>query len=408
MLLLANRSTSNYIVRYRTKGWIMLFSRRLLLGASGATLSLLPLGRSGQILRAQPADPAAAWGAALASADRDPRIRALGWAVLAPNPHNRQPWIAELPGGAPDTVVLRCDLDRRLPVTDPFDRQIVIGLGAFCELFVQAAGEEGRAVTVVPFPEGEPAPRLDARPVALLRLGAPGTASPDPLFRHAAARRSNKQPFDANRPVAPAALDALRDAAMPRGALRFAADAARVTALRDLAWRGMETEGRTRPAWMESVALIRIGEAEVAANPDGISLRGPRIEAARAAGQLTRESLADVDGPGFAQMGAQYRAVIATAMAFAWIVTPGDSRAEQLATGRDWVRLNLAATGAGIALHPLSQVLQEFPQMAALYAEAHRALTPEGGRVQMLGRLGYGAAVPPTPRWPAATRIRAA
>jgi hypothetical protein len=180
-----------------------------------------------------------------------------------------------------------------------------------------------------------------------------------------------------------------------------------VTALRDLTWRGMETEGRTRPAWMESIDLMRIGETEVAANPDGISLRGPRIEAARAAGLLTRESLVDVDGPGFAQMGAQFRAVIATAMAFAWIVTPGDSRAEQLATGRDWVRFNLAATAAGIGLHPLSQALQEFPEMAPLYAEAHRTLAPQGGRVQMLGRLGYGATVPPTPRWPAGTRIRA-
>jgi hypothetical protein len=386
----------------------MPLSRRLLLGTAGATLALLPLGRSGQMVRAQPADPAAPWAFAQANTHPDPRIRALGWAVLAPNPHNRQPWIAELPSSTADTVILRCDLDRRLPATDPFDRQITIGLGAFCELFVQAAAEEGRAVAVTPFPEGEPAPRLDSRPVALLRIGAPGSASPDPLFRHAAARRSNKQPFDANRPVAPAALDALRDAATPRGTLRFATDAGQVTTLRDLAWRGMETEGRTRPAWMESIVLMRIGEAEVAANPDGISLRGPRIEAARAAGQLTRESLTDVDGPGFAGMAAQYRAVIATAMAFAWIVTPGDSRAEHLATGRDWVRLNLAATGAGIGLHPLSQVLQEFPEMAALYAEAHRALAPSGGRVQMLGRLGYGAAVPPTPRWPAATRIRAA
>ncbi|MFN8982898.1 MAG: twin-arginine translocation pathway signal protein, partial [Alphaproteobacteria bacterium] len=57
----------------------------------------------------------------------DPRIRAAGHAIRAPNPHNLQPWLVQLAGA--DRVLLRCDLERRLPATDPFDRQIVIGLG---------------------------------------------------------------------------------------------------------------------------------------------------------------------------------------------------------------------------------------------------------------------------------------
>lgn len=388
----------------------MRLARRSILRTAGAgALALLPVG-TGSVVRAATPDPAAPWDAApAAAAHPDPRIRALAWAVLAPNPHNRQPWIAELPGAALDTVVVRCDLDRRLPVTDPFDRQITIGLGAFVELCRLAAAEEGRAVAVTPFPEGEPGPRLDRRPVAALRLGPPGSATPDPLFRHAAARRSNKRPFDTARAVEPATLAALHAATgAASGTLHLTAAPEPVAALRDLAWRGLLAEGGDRAAWMESVALMRIGEAEVAANPDGIALRGPGIEAGRAAGQITREAFADPDGPAFQQMGAQYRAVIGSAMAWAWIVTPGNSRAEQLATGRDWLRLNLAATGIGLGCHPLSQVLQEFAAMAPLLAEAQQRLAPGGGRVQMLGRLGYGAAVPPTPRWPVETRIRAA
>ena len=64
--------------------------------------------------------------------------------LLEPNPHNRQPWLAELAGE--DTVHLRMDPARRLPHTDPFDRQLVIGMGCFVELMVQAAGAEGLAV----------------------------------------------------------------------------------------------------------------------------------------------------------------------------------------------------------------------------------------------------------------------
>ena len=59
----------------------------------------------------------------------DPRKAALSYAVLAPNPHNRQPWLIELQGD--DTVRIHRDTDRDLPETDPFHRQLYIGLGAF-------------------------------------------------------------------------------------------------------------------------------------------------------------------------------------------------------------------------------------------------------------------------------------
>ena len=45
--------------------------------------------------------------------------------------------------------------------------------------------------------------------------------------------------------------------------------------------------------------------------------------------------------------------------------------------------------------------------MAEPYREA-QAMLGEGGTVQMLGRLGYGPAVPPTPRWPMEAAIRPA
>jgi hypothetical protein len=326
--------------------------------------------------------------------------------VLAPNPHNRQPWIAELPAAAPDTVVLRCDLDRRLPVTDPFDRQITVGLGCFAELARLAAAEEGRAVQVIPFPEGEPAPRLDGRPVAILRFGPPGSATPDPLFRHAAARRSAKTPYDTARPVPGAALEAF--AAAASAPIRFGGtlDAARIAAIRDIAWRSWLIEARTEAAHMESVDLMRFGRDAVAASPDGISLYGPGLDQAVAAGQITREAMLP-GRPGYGFMIERYTAIFANTPAFVWLTSPA-GRAAQLAAGRDWLRVNLAATGLGLSVQPISQALQEFPEVSGPYAEMHAALAPEGGVVQMLARLGYAAPVPATPRWPVESRIRTA
>ncbi|SFK99107.1 Acg family FMN-binding oxidoreductase [Falsiroseomonas stagni] len=380
----------------------MTISRRLLLSAGLAGMALSRTAR-GQVVSA--ADPAAPWEAAPAAAQHpDPRVRALAWAVLAPNPHNRQPWIAELPDAAPDAVVLRCDLDRRLPVTDPFDRQITIGLGAFVELFRMAAAQQGFSAVVTPFPEGEPRPRLDGRPVAVIRLAPGGVA--DPLFADAAARRSVKRPFDLARPVPEAALAVL--AATVDAPRRFGATTApaRVEAIRDLAWRAWLIEARDEAAHLESVDLMRFGRAAVAANPDGISIYGPGLDEAVAAGQLTRDAMLP-GRPGYDIMIQRYTPMLAATPAYVWTTSPGNSRAEALASGRDWLRINLAATGLGLSLHPVSQALQEFSAMAGPYAEA-QAMLGGGGVVQMLGRLGYGPTVPATPRWAVETRIRRA
>ena len=53
----------------------------------------------------------------------------------------------------------------------------------------------------------------------------------------------------------------------------------------------------------------------------------------------------------------------------------------------------------GVAMHPWSQALQEYPEMAAVQARFLEFTgTPPGSVVQMFFRLGYADAVPPTPR----------
>ena len=91
--------------------------------------------------------------------------------------------------------------------------------------------------------------------------------------------------------------------------------------------------------------------------------------------------------------------------AYAALTSLGNERTDQIEAGRRWLRLNLAATSHGLALHPVSQCLQEYPEMRQHYARAHELLAPEGHTVQMLGRLGYGPTTPPSPRWPLEAKI---
>jgi len=122
-------------------------------------------------------------------------------------------------------------------------------------------------------------------------------------------------------------------------------------------------------------------------------------------GARTRDAARDPAGLIFAEGRSVVSANARTAMAHVWLVSSGNSRIDQINAGRDWVRVNLAATGLQLGVHPLSQALQEFADMAGPYAEAHRRLAPDGGTVQMLARLGYAAPVGPSPRWPIEAKV---
>ncbi len=325
---------------------------------------------------------------ALAGEYDDPRLNALSFALLAPNPHNLQPWQVRLEGS--NGLTLMRDSTKALPETDPLDRQIFIGLGCFIEQMELAAGAAGYRTKVKLFPEG---PR---GPVAYAALAPGGKA--DPLAAQILKRGSCKEPFEDRAVPAVLAnqLELLAD---------IYTDPAEVAQLRKLTIDAWMVETMTPRTMQESVDLMRMGKAEINANPDGIDLGGAYMEGLMLAGLLSREILSDPDSKGFKQGLKMYHDMLMATPAYAVITTKGNSRADQIAAGRRWLRLNLATTGMGLSLHPVSQALQEYPEMKAHYAQAHQTLATKGQTVQMLGRLGYGPATQRTPRWPLETKL---
>lgn len=333
----------------------------------------------------------------------DVRKRALSYALLAPNPHNRQPWQADL--SEKDVVTLYADPARMLPETDPLNRQITIGLGCFLELMRMAAAAEGYRVDITPFPDGRDSKRLDLRPIARAVFTKDAGIVVDPLFAMVLRRKTNKEPYDLQRKVDPALLPRL-GAAVTAGS-RFDGSVAEdsIADLRALTHKALLIEVETPRTYRESVDLFRIGAAEVDANPDGIDFTGATFELLAAAGQFSRETAVQTDSTVYKQGLDAVLANCDTAMGHVWLVTEGNSREDQLRAGADWMRLHLAATAAGVDLQPLSQALQEYPEMASLYGDIHARLAPGGGTVQMLARIGYGPEIGPSPRWPLETRL---
>jgi len=379
--------------------------RNLLISAGGGTLALLGAGTVFAATRT-PHRALAPWSAPAAPSG-DLRLDVFRHAILAPNPHNRQPWLITLIGK--NEALIHCDLDRRLPVTDPFDRQITIGFGCFLELARIAAAEKGVGLAVSEFPEGMPdaSARLDGRPIAHLKFA--GDARPDPLFGVISIRRSTKAPFDTERPVSQAAIALLAAEGAARARVGGTNELPLVKDLRTLTWTAWMVETNTHAAFKESVDLMRIGKAEIEANPDGIALGGTMLEAMALAGLLSREQMLNTTSTAFRAGIDKYRPIVNTAMGYSWIVTPGNTRSDQLEAGRVYVRTNLQAARAGLSMHPVSQALQEFPEMAKARDDVRGRLSVAAGdTLQMLARLGYAAPAMPSARWPVESRIRTA
>lgn len=385
-----------------------MISRRALLVTGAASVLVLGAGYGGLVAKSSITKARAPWREA-AKGFGDVRLNAAAYAILAPSPHNLQPWQIRLNGS--DRLTLYCDLARRLPQTDPPDRQTTIGLGAFLELLRQAAAEQGYRAEIEPFPDGEPGERLDARPIAHVRFAEEVATPKDPLFGLVLARRTNRQAYTPGRPVAAETIDRLQAAALAGPGLEGCAfsatsEAGTVSRLKALCLRGWEIEITKPETWQESLKLTRIGAKQVIDNPDGISLHGPMLEALGMAGILTTEEMAKPGTTAANSTKTFYDGLIEHSPTLAWLITGGNSRREQLAAGAAWVRYQLAAAREGVAFQPLSQILQEFPEMAGPYAEVHEHFAIEApGRIQGLFRLGYAPQAAASPRWPLHTRL---
>lgn len=373
-------------------------TRRHVLALLAASPALSACGGGGP-------DPAAAWRDPGAG-ETDPRRFALAHAILAPNPHNTQAWLIEFDGD--DGMTLYCDLDRRLAFTDPNDRQITIGCGAFLELYRLAASAQGRLAEIVLFPEGAPSARLDERPLAHVTFAPQANAAVDPLFAYITARRTNRNVYSERVPDDALLLRAASSLGAYMGAAQWTVEVERVAALRDLTWRAFDRELRTRGAQEETYQWLRFGREHAARERDGLALNGPMVGLAKAVGMLDEADFLDPDSFANKSAADDWRKKAESATGFMWLATADDRPETRLATGMAYARLNLAANALGLAMHPWSQALQEYEEMADLYAEAHRMLAGDGQILQMLVRVGYADPIEPSARRGVETVIRRA
>jgi hypothetical protein len=384
--------------------------RRNFIRLAGGGAALAAVAGLGGCSSAYPSAAVAAWAGPPEHADL--RRWALGYAILAPNSHNRQPWVADL--REPEAITLYVDRERMLPMTDPWFRQIVVSQGTFIESLVIALAERGIDAKVALFPQGEFAPRtVDDRPVARVHWAAGGApARKDPLFAQLLRRHTAKVDYDTTRAVPAATLamlqGVLNERAEPGVAFGGTVEPARLEPLRTLCWESARVELLTPRTVMESVKLTRVGPAEIAQHRDGISINSPMPRLFDALGLFDRSGPPTEGSAAYKQMMSRFEGHSRTAMGFVWLSTAtarhaaaGTTRSAEVNAGRAYLRLQLKATELGLQMHPMSQAPQEFAEMKPHHDRLHDLLLGKPATeetVQMFCRIGHCADQQHTPR----------
>ncbi len=360
--------------------------------AVGSTVALLPsvLSACGETSEGA----IEAWNGPLPGV-MDMRRIVLSYAILAPNPHNKQPWVVDLTG--PDSFDLYVDQGRLLPETDPPFRQVHIGQGTFLENAALAAGQHGYRMDVVYFPKGLYGnTQMADKPVASVTLIKDANVNADPLFAQLTKRQSNKRVYDET-PISPAQLAAL--AGSVNGvALNLSNDAAQRRKLAAIAAQAMQIETSDKARDAETIAMFRFNNDEVGRFRDGFGVAQTGIMGLKKFAAETFFMNREKAEAASSEFGAQALQITTdqanSAAAFGWITTPSNSRLDQVLTGRAYERVNLKATELGLAMHPMSQVLQEYADMSVLKRQFLDFLdVPQGHTVQMLFRLGLAEPV---------------
>lgn len=273
----------------------------------------------------------------------------LHYASLAPSGHNAQPWYVQVIDES--TWIIGCDSQRWLPAVDPKNREALLSIGAFIENLSIAAGTRGYDIDVEVVTENP----LDEEIIRLsLQKSKPREYPLNRLFVRRKAKSGHlpkelkdadvkflSEPFDDNLFYFPRGSE--HSDCISEGTV----EAFRAQAYRD-------------DAQAELSEWIRFSNSDARAHRDGMTTE--TLEIGGLAGWYVRTFMGkkDVMKESFREQGIKGTAKSVHEGA-GWIVitSKGEGVSDLIETGRRFERMWLLARERNIAIHPMTQMLEE-------------------------------------------------
>ena len=301
-------------------------------------------------------------------------ISILHHAALAPSGHNSQPWTVRIV--ASDEWIIEADPSRRLPSVDPQNREAMLSLGAFTENLVLAAGSFGfRAEAKVV------AQSAFDREIINIKLHR-DTPRPYPLGR-ITQRMTVKNGYLKTE----ISSQNIKTLAKPFGGrlFYFPNGTPHAECIREGAIEHFRHQTYREDAQAESIKWFRLSNKDAEKHRDGLTVQGMEIQGIKGWYVSHFVSPDDFLKPSFLEQSVDHTARLAREGG-GWLVitSQGNTVADLIDTGRKFERMALIARENMIAIHPMTQFLEEKKGIDAIMAHHPADMHP-----QFILRVGY-------------------
>ncbi len=302
------------------------------------------------------------------------RSAILGYASLAPSPHNTQPWYVKIADN--DHWIIGADQTRRMASTDPNSHRLVLAIGCFIENLSIAAGALGFEADIRLL--NSECSGTDMAAVTL-RKSAP---KPYPLER-LTLRKTVKNGYS------PGAMSKDHLAALSEPLAGHFFFFPRTESHGECIRKGAVDSFRewldSREAQEEHIRWLRVGDDEARKKRDGLTTEGMEIKGP--VGWLVRSFFSPDDFTKGFMKRETMKFVGKTAgegAGYAIITGYGRTVAGMIELGRRFERMALLAREMNVGIHPMTQIL-EMPSGRELVRSNHRP----GIDPQLILRIGY-------------------
>ena len=301
----------------------------------------------------------------------------LSLASLAPSGHNAQPWTVAIV--EPGYWRIGSDRRRWLPAVDPDNRELVLSIGAFLENLSRAAAGQGYAAAITVVGQDNFSDQLAEVRLSALKAGVQPQASVEVLQKRRTIRKNLRKEA-----LADADIKALTDGYSDFVSY-YPMQSEQGQYLSAVTLQANEKQAYREDAQQELADWIRWSERDAAAQGNGLTPDSMEMSAPvrwYASHFMTRK---DVLSSTFKTETVKLaKEQVQSGAGWLIVRSAGSAVEELIRAGRMLQTLWLRACTKGIALHPMTQALEEAPWQAQVAAQLG-----QGGAVQFILRVGY-------------------
>lgn len=335
------------------------------------------------------------WTKDYAKSFHDPRIELAACGLLAANGHNMQPWKIKLDKADSNVFYLFADSRKFTGEVDPYARQMMVSQGTFLE-YVKIGGEQfGFKTDIELFPEGEYeksdlSGSMDHIPVAKITLTKNGKSGNE-LYSAMYLPDTNRSAYQ-ELALSEAEINQLKEInSDPDLSFEIYQDAGDRKKLKGIAMKGIQIEAGVERVMKELEVIFRSNEYKKNKFRYGFSVEGQGSKGLLkhlVQGLVTIFPSMNQGKAASERMIQSGKISVDHTPAYILITSGNNSRVNQVKSGMLYSRLITSAHNLGLVVQPLSQPLEEYPEMKSVYGEIHQNYAKEGETIQMLVRIG--------------------